>query len=89
MHRRSTTTARGVRRRNCDALKDEVYRQMFRLEEGRAGADLDLAIALTRAWMKLDADSRVASDREWLRRISPLCISMIEGTPGPPASHAD
>ena len=31
-------------------LKDEVYRQMFRLEEGRSGSELGLALALLRAW---------------------------------------
>ena len=32
-------------------LKDEVYRQMFRLEESRPGAELGLSLALLRAWV--------------------------------------
>jgi hypothetical protein len=67
----------GDHKRN-DELKDEVYRQMFRVEEGRAGAAGQLAIALLRAWMSLDNSSRSASDRSWLRKICPLCIGLLQ-----------
>jgi hypothetical protein len=61
-----------------ERLKDEVYRQMFRLEERRSGAEIGLALALLRAW--LAADSKAASDEEknWLRKVSPICLEMIE-----------
>ena len=45
-----------------ERLKDEVYRQMFLLEESRPGAEMGLALALLRAW--LAADSKPASDEE-------------------------
>ena len=61
-----------------ERLKDEVYRQMFRLEERRPGAEMRLALALLHAW--LAADSKPASDEErnWLRKVSPICLEMIE-----------
>jgi hypothetical protein len=61
-----------------ERLKDEVYRQMFRLEERRSGAEVGLALALLRAW--LAADSKPASDEEkdWLKKVSPICMEMIE-----------
>ncbi len=46
-------------------LKDEVYRQMFRLETNRPGADLGLALALLRAWLK---------------KVCPICLLMIESS---------
>ena len=48
------------------------------LEECRPGAEMGLALALLRAWMA--ADSKPASDeeREWLKKISPICLEMIE-----------
>ena len=62
----------------CNALKDEVYRQMFRVEEGRAGADKELALALLRAWMLLDVGPQYGSHRKWLRAICPICVGLIE-----------
>lgn len=61
-----------------ERIKDEVYRQMFRLEEHRSGAEMALALVLLRAWMA--AESKPASDeeREWLKKISPICLEMIE-----------
>jgi hypothetical protein len=73
-------TARSIhpRRNHGEQFKDEVYRQMFRLEAGRHGAELDLTIALLRAWLALDSDSGVSKSREWLKKICPLCLLMIE-----------
>lgn len=63
-------------------LKDEVYRQMFRLEANRGGADLGLATALLHAW--LDSSRPEAPTLlEWLKKISPLCLSMIEAKQQP------
>jgi hypothetical protein len=59
-------------------LEDEVYRQMFRLEEGRSGAELGLALALLRAWIATDSKSESAENREWLSKVSPICLQMIE-----------
>ncbi len=61
-----------------ERIKDEVYRQMFLLEECRPGAEMGLALALLRAWMS--ADSKPASDeqRDWLKKVSPICLEMIE-----------
>jgi hypothetical protein len=58
-------------------LKDEVYRQMFRLEENRRGADMGLALALLRAWIATSTRPENA-DRDWLVRLSPICLQMIE-----------
>jgi hypothetical protein len=59
-------------------LKDEIYRQMFRLEAGRAGAAMGLAVALLRAWVAADSDLEGGETRQWLQKISPVCLEMIE-----------
>jgi len=61
-----------------EQFKDEVYRQMFRLEASRPGAELDLALALLRAWMAADPASDSSDDRQWLKKICPICLVMIE-----------
>ena len=73
--RDASTRPNNPRRTHDERLKDEVYRHMFRLEASRPGADLDLAVALVRAW--LAADSGLAM-REWLKKICPICLSLIE-----------
>ena len=69
------TASRPVR---DERVKDEVYRQMFLLEERRPGAEMSLALTLLRAW--LDTDSNLTSEggRDWLRKVSPICLEMIE-----------
>jgi hypothetical protein len=66
------------RRDHCDKVKDEVYRQMFRLEANRPGADLDLAIALLRGWLASYSEPEVPKLREWLNKVCPICLLMIE-----------
>jgi len=63
-----------------ERIKDEVYRQMFLLEESRPGAAMGLAVALLRAW--IDADSKPAGNggRGWLQKVSPICLEMIEAS---------
>lgn len=64
--------------RTTDRLKDEVYRQMLRLEAGHSAA-LPLAVALLHAWMACDEQRAACELRRWLRRVSPLCLPGIEG----------
>lgn len=61
-----------------ERVKDEVYRQMFRLEESRPGAEISLALDLLRAWLAADRASESGEEREWLKKISPICLEMIE-----------
>lgn len=72
-HQRSTS-----RLRNGDRLKDEVYRQMFRLEAHIPGADFELSIALLRGWIASCSESEHTQLHEWLKKVSPICIRMIE-----------
>jgi hypothetical protein len=65
-------------RRKTVRLKDEVYRQMFRLEEFRPGAEMGLAFALVRAWLAADSISESGEERDWLKKISPICLQLIE-----------
>ena len=51
---------------------------MFRLEANRRGADLDLATALVRGWLESYSEPEAALLLEWLKKISPLCLHMIE-----------
>jgi len=75
---KGTARSKPPRRNHGEQLKDEVYRQMFRLEEGRPGAELDLTIALLRAWIASDCEPDVSKSREWLKKICPVCLLMIE-----------
>ena len=51
---------------------------MYRLEASRPGAELALAIALLRAWVASDTDTEMPHSREWLMKICPIRILMIE-----------
>jgi len=68
----------GARHLRGDRLKDEVYRQMYRLEERREDSAIGLALALLRAWVEEDAKIDSAKEQSWLAKISPICIQMIE-----------
>ena len=61
-----------------DRVKDEVYRQMFLLEERRPGAEMGLALALLRAWLAAEVMPQDGKDRDWLKKVSPICLEMIE-----------
>jgi hypothetical protein len=76
--RKRTAKASGSSSKQSERLKDEVYRQMYRLEADRTGAELALAIALLRAWIASDSEADWLQAREWLRKICPICLTMIE-----------
>jgi len=61
-------------------LKDEVYRQMFRLEENRPGANMGLALALIHAWIATETEGEIAGYRDWILKLSPICVQMIEAS---------
>lgn len=61
-------------------LRDEVYRQMFRQEESRPGAEMGLALALLRAWAATDRETQADNELDWLHKITPICIQMIESS---------
>ena len=46
----------------------------------RAGQapSLGLALALLRAWLVAESKPASDEDREWLRKVSPICLKMIE-----------
>jgi hypothetical protein len=67
-----------VWRAKAERIKDEVYRQMFRLEERRAGAEIELALAFLRAWMDIDKRPSGCEERDWLDKVSPICLEMLE-----------
>lgn len=66
-----------ARNRTSEHIRDEVYQQMMRLEAGRPKAEIELALALLRAWMKLDGALAKNAQFQWLRKICPACIAMI------------
>ena len=76
--RKATSRSRNPRRDRRDELKDDVYRQMFRLEANRPGAELELAIALLRGWIAPCSKLEHAELREWLKKVCPICLLMIE-----------
>jgi hypothetical protein len=78
--RKSTAKAPGSPSKRSERLKDEVYRQMYRLEAHRPGAELSLSIALLRVWIVSDSEAEMPQSREWLKKICPICLDMIEAT---------
>ncbi len=66
------------RNNRSERVKDEVYRQMFRLEESRPRAEMCLALALLRAWLATGSKPESGEERYWLKKISPICLEMIE-----------
>lgn len=70
-----------------EALKDEVYRQMFRLEESRPGAEMSLALALLRAWVAFGAKAGSGERGAWLKTISPICLAMIDAAQARSCPH--
>jgi hypothetical protein len=70
-------TAGKISARTIDRLKNEVYRQMLRLEAGYGAAGSLLCVALLQAWSAFEAQPFECECRRWLRRISPVCIGMI------------
>ena len=61
-------------------MRDEVYRQMIRLEAGCPQAELELALALLHAWMRLHASFSKDEQFQWLRKVCPACFAMIRTT---------
>lgn len=79
MNARNTANRSSIARQDRgDKLKDEVYRQMLRLEANRRGADLDLATALLHGWLHSYSTPEASKLLEWLSKVSPICLSMIE-----------
>jgi hypothetical protein len=62
--RKSTAKAPGSPSMRSERLKDEVYRQMYRLEAHRPGAELSLSIALLRVWIASDSEAEKPQSRE-------------------------
>jgi len=75
-------------RGKTENLKDEVYRQMFRLEESRPGAEMSLALALLRAWLACGLKRENCEERRWLKTLSPICLAMIEAATRAEARHS-
>ena len=76
--RNPVAKASSPRSKPLERLKDEVYRQMYRLEASRPGAELSLAIVLLRAWITTASETEISELREWLAKICPICLLMIE-----------
>lgn len=78
--RKCVTRSGNSRTNRCARIKDEVYRQMYRLEESRPGSKLALALALLHAWLNAEAKPENSDDQDWLKKISPICLEMIESS---------
>ena len=53
---------------------------MFKLEEGRPGAEMGLSLALLHAWVATDSKPESGEEWDWLQKISPICLQMIESS---------
>ena len=76
--RAMTRRKAGPGSRRPHRLMDEVYREMYRLEAGRPGAEMGLALALLRAFNAADLLSEDCVDGDCLKTVSPICLKMIE-----------
>lgn len=76
--RKDLTQPGDSRHNRGERVRDEVYRQMFRLEAHRPGAGMDLSIALLHAWIESGSASGSSTERQWLEKICPICLAMIE-----------
>lgn len=68
--------------KNANRLMDEVYREMFLLESHRPGAEMGLALALLRAYVRTESLSNPDEIRDWLKTICPIGLHMIENSLG-------
>ena len=41
---------------------------------------MGLALALLRAWAATDPEPETGDERDWLQKISPICLQMIESS---------
>ena len=80
MPRKSVSQPSKSRHLHGERIKDEVYRQMFRLEENRPGSEMGLALALLYAWQEWASKPESSEERVWLKKISPICLQMIEAS---------
>lgn len=69
---------RVFQRRKANHLKDEVYREMLRLEGSRPGSEMGLALALLRAIVQTQVLPEQAEYTDWLKAICPVGLRMIE-----------
>jgi hypothetical protein len=63
--------------RTTDKLRDHVYRAMLQLEVGKPGAARSLCGALQRAWLASSTIDSSDHFREWLGKVTPLCLRML------------
>ena len=72
------TAGRVSQVRRANHLKDEVYREMLLLEGNRPGAEMGLALALLRAIVRSESLPEHGEFRDWLTKICPVGLRMIE-----------
>jgi hypothetical protein len=63
--------------RRVNRLKDEVYREMLRLESNCPGAEMGLALALLRAALQRDSFGEDVQFQQWLTGVCALGLKMI------------
>jgi hypothetical protein len=61
---KSANRTQSPRRKSDDKVKDEVYRQMFRLEANRPRAEIELSLLLLDAWLATESESGAQNMRE-------------------------
>lgn len=59
-------------------LKDDVYREMYRLEARQPGSEMALALALLRMMVASQHCPRREDFTGWLKEICPVALKMIE-----------
>lgn len=75
---RASPSASVASQRRLDHLKDEVYREMLRLEAEQPGAEMGLGLALLRAVVHARTPANDAAFQQWLTTVCSLGLKMIE-----------
>ena len=69
-------------RLTVNALRDDTYRAMLRLEVGKPDAASLLCNALLTAWHAGSSVEKPEQFEEWLRKITPICLGMLSTSTG-------
>lgn len=79
-NRAPAKTGKVSQTRAINHLQDHIYREMFRLELNRPGAEMGLALALLQAVVQSAVLRKQDGFAQWLASVCPIGLQMIEAS---------